>query len=115
MEVLCLDYRNSTGFVPFIFSGYTRYAVWLVEVIWRCNGKYEVKGKKGCSSRHIDDGVLYQAFVDVFNLMLENKDYFIEKWRERLISVNVLVRYKAKQFIEVLAASKGIDKFDVSR
>jgi DNA invertase Pin-like site-specific DNA recombinase len=37
-------------------------------IIWRCNGKYAVKGEKGCESQHIDDGVLYQAFVDVFNV-----------------------------------------------
>ena len=68
-------------------------------IIWRCNGKYVVKDEKGCDSRHIDDAVLYQAFVDVCNLMVENKESFIAKWRERLGSDNALVRYKAKQFI----------------
>lgn len=71
-----------------------------------------MKGKKGCSSRHIDDAVLYQAFVNVFNTMVENKDYFIEKWRERLESDNVLVRYKAKQFIGILANAGENNEFD---
>ena len=28
----------------------------LRRIIWRCNGKYVVKGKKGCESRHIESG-----------------------------------------------------------
>ncbi|MHC1762545.1 MAG: recombinase [Negativicutes bacterium] len=81
-------------------------------IIWRCNGKYAVKGERGCKSRHIDDGVLYQAFINVFNAMIENKDYFAGKWRERLGSNNALVRYKAKQFIGIIANAEMINEFD---
>ena len=81
-------------------------------LVWRCNGKYVVKGKKGCDSRHIDDGVLYQAFVDVFNAMIDNKAYFIGKWQERLEKGDALVRYKAKQFTGIMAEAKEIDEFD---
>ena len=45
--------------------------------------------------------------------MVENKGYFLGKWDERLGSDNVLVRYKAKQFIGLLADSQGIEKFAV--
>jgi len=85
----------------------------LRRIIWRCNGKYLVKGKKGCDSQHIDDGVLYQAFVNVFNLMVENSEYFMEKWQERLKSDNVLQRYKAEQFIRTIGVGKPIADFDV--
>ena len=71
-------------------------------IIWRCNGKYVVKGEKGCESGHIDDGVLYEAFVDVFNAMVKNRESFISKWRERVESDNALIRYKAKQFITTI-------------
>ena len=83
----------------------------LRRIVWRCNGKYVVKGEKGCESRHIDDGVLYQAFVDVFNAMIENKAYFIGKWQERLGSDNALVRYKAKQFIQVMKEAELMKAF----
>lgn len=85
----------------------------LRRIIWRCNGKYTAKGEKGCESRHIDDGVLYQAFVNTFNAMIENKDFFMGKWQERLESDNSLVRYKAGQFIEVIADGEPIREFDV--
>jgi site-specific DNA recombinase len=84
-------------------------------VIWRCNRKYEVKGKKSCENKHIDDRVLYQAFVEAFNAMIENKDYFIEKWKERVQSENenVLVRYKVKQFIKIIENAGVLEKFDM--
>ena len=84
----------------------------LRRIVWRCNGKYVVKGKKGCDSRHIDDGVLYQAFVDVFNALIENKDYFIGKWQERLRSDNALVRYKAKQFTRLIEKAELMEEFN---
>ncbi|MBP2628435.1 MAG: hypothetical protein H6Q68_3146 [Firmicutes bacterium] len=66
-----------------------------------------------CESKHIDDGVLYQAFVGAFNAMIENEDYFVEKWQERLESNNLLQRYKAKQFIEIITEYKPIAEFDI--
>ncbi len=81
-------------------------------IIWRCNGKYPVKGEKGCESRHIDDGVLYQAFVDVFNTLVENKDYFLDKWKELRESDNSLRRYKTKQFSNIITEEGRISNFD---
>ena len=85
----------------------------LRRIVWQCNGKYLEKGEKGCGSRHIDDGVLYQAFVDVFNAMIENRDYFMEKCRDRLVSGNVLVRYKSKQLLETISGAERVTEFDV--
>ena len=54
---------------------------------------------------------MYQAFVDVFNAMIENKAYFIGKWQERLGSDNALVRYKAKQFIQGMKEAELMKAF----
>ncbi|WP_149734583.1 recombinase family protein [Propionispora hippei] len=82
-------------------------------IIWRCNGKYPAKGEKGCESRHIDDVVLYQAFVDVFNTLVENKEYFLGKWKKLRGSDNPLQRYKAKQFSKIIVEAGRISKFDI--
>jgi len=82
-------------------------------IIWRCNDKYAVKGEKGCTSKHIDDGVLYQAFINTFNAMIENKAYFIEKWQESLGSDNLLQRYKARQFIGIITEAEVVTEFNV--
>ena len=57
--------------------------------------------------------MLYQAFVDVFNALVENKAYFMEKWQERLRSGNALERYKARQFIGIITDAGRINEFDI--
>ena len=85
----------------------------LRRIVWQCNGKYLGKGEKGCGSRHIDDAVLYQAFVDVFNAMVEQKGYFLGKWKRMRESDNLLVRYKAVQFMRIIGDTNPILEFDV--
>lgn len=72
-----------------------------------------MKGEKGCQIRHIEDGVFYKAFVSVFNVMVENKDYFLDKWQERLKIDNILQRYKVRQFIRIITSAKQIREFNV--
>lgn len=82
-------------------------------IVWRCNNKYRVKGEKGCENKHINDRVLYQAFINTFNAMIENREYFMEKWKDNLKSDSILVRYKAKQFMEILKKTEPIKEFDM--
>lgn len=56
---------------------------------------------------------MYRAFINVFNSLIENKDYFIEKWKERLEGDNLLESYKANQFIKIITESKPIEDFDI--
>ena len=85
----------------------------LRRIIWRCNGKYPSKGEKGCESRHIDDAVLYQAFINTFNALIEKKEYFIGKWQENLLHGNTLQRYKAGMFIQTIQDIMPITEFNV--
>ncbi|WP_408606593.1 recombinase zinc beta ribbon domain-containing protein [Anaerovirgula multivorans] len=67
----------------------------LRRVIWRCNRKYEKKVRKSCDNGHIDDRVLYLAFVNTFNVMIENKDNFINKLKsfKDIVYVHPLVEH----------------------
>ncbi|WP_369691771.1 recombinase family protein [Alkalihalobacillus trypoxylicola] len=71
---------------------------YLRRVVWRCNEKYKIKGEVKCQNKHIDDKALYQAFINTFNGILENKDYFMQKWQQKNSSGNFLEKYRAKQF-----------------
>ena len=82
-------------------------------IIWRCDAKYKVKGIKGCESKHIDDGVLYKVFINTFNAIIENKDYFMGKWQKRLEDYNLLQQYKARQFIGIITEAEVMTVFDV--
>ena len=79
--------------------------------VWQCNKKYEVKGKVKCKNKHIDEEVLYKAFVSSFNALVENKEQFIEKWKAK--GGDELKRYRAKEFIEVMEDGE-IEEFDTA-
>ena len=46
-------------------------------------------------------------------MMVENKDYFIGKWKGMRESDNLLQRYKAKQFSKIITETGKINEFDV--
>jgi len=79
--------------------------------VWRCNKKYEIKGENGCGNRHIDDKVLYHAFIITFNAIIENNEHFLEKWKSE--DSDVLKKYKAKQFIKIIENAEMIEEFDI--
>lgn len=79
--------------------------------VWQCNRKYENKGKVGCKNKHIDEEVLYKAFVSSFNALVENKDEFITKWKAE--DGDELGRFKAREFIGIIESGERIDKFDI--
>lgn len=85
----------------------------LRRIVWRCNDKYTEKGKVGCDNRHVDDEVFYKAFVEAYNAVAENKEHFMEKWKELFESEDVLIKVTAKRFIGIFKKATLIDKFDV--
>lgn len=78
--------------------------------VWQCNRKYEKKGEVRCRNKHIDEDVLYKAFISSFNALVENKEHFIEKWKAE--DGDELRKHRTKEFIEVI--EKGnIEEFDI--
>lgn len=69
--------------------------------IWQCSERYKVKGVMGCANRHVEESTLEKAFVMALNGILENKEYFLQKWMEQEKSGNFLEVYRAKDFLEL--------------
>lgn len=84
----------------------------LKRIIWQCNNKYATKGKKGCNNRHINDEVLYMAFVSTFNSVLENREHFMSKWNEQINGEDILKRVTAKRFVDIFKDAEPLQQFD---
>ena len=80
--------------------------------VWMCSNRYKTKGVKGCESKHIDEAELKKAFVEVFNELVANKQYFLEKWRDALEDRDALKQYRLNEFIGILESSTRINTFD---
>ena len=46
-------------------------------------------------------------------MMVESKDYFLDKWKEMRESDNLLQRFKAEQFAKIITEGGRIKEFDV--
>jgi len=46
--------------------------------------------------------------------MIKNKNCFRSKWKEHLKSDNILVRYKANQFMKIIENAVFIKEFDMN-
>lgn len=56
------------------------------KVVWQCK-TYVAEGKQGCNSKAVDDTVLTEAFVRVFNRMKEDKDQFVQTMNRNIEKV----------------------------
>ena len=79
-----------------------------------CSQRKISKCAKCCRNKNVYDMTLVSAFVDIFNNMIENKDYFIKKWNEVSNNGNELQKYKAKQFIGISDKAIQIEEFNES-
>lgn len=55
------------------------------QVIWQCNRKYENQEK--CKTPHIYEETIKNAFVEVFNSILNNKDEIIEDYKNIILEL----------------------------
>lgn len=79
--------------------------------VWQCNKKYEKKGEVRCKNKHIDEEILYKAFISSFNALVENKENFLEKWKVE--DEDKLERHRAREFIGIIESGKRIEEFDI--
>lgn len=70
--------------------------------IWQCSERYKLKGVMGCANRHVEENTLEKAFVMAWNGILENKEYFRQKWEEQEKDADLLMVYRAKDFQELM-------------
>jgi site-specific DNA recombinase len=45
--------------------------------------------------------------------VVENKDYFMDKWIGMKDSEDLLIRYRAREFMKIIENAEKIDEFDI--
>ncbi len=80
--------------------------------IWMCSNRYKEKGVKGCESKHVEEEVLQKAFVEVFNILIDNKQYFLDKWQQDLVEADELKTYRLKEFKEILEQADKLQQIN---
>lgn len=80
--------------------------------IWQCGLRYRRKGVIGCDNRHVDDEVFTVQFINSYNELVDNKESLKAKWEKQLSDEDLLVKFRAKQFIEHFETAKVMEEFE---
>lgn len=80
--------------------------------VWQCGLRYRRKGIIGCDNRHVDDEVLAVRFTESYNMLVDNKQQVLEKWKRLMKGYDPLKKYKAKEFIEIINKEGKLKIFD---
>ena len=80
--------------------------------VWQCSERYKVKGVMGCANRHVEEKTLIKAYLMAWNVLVENREDFMEQWTEQLQSKNLLEGYRAEKFIEYTDGAEPLTEMD---
>lgn len=81
--------------------------------VWMCGQRYRQKGVVGCVSETIKEDALHDAFVKVWNGIVENRVKYMVRWKRDIQGDNPLLAFRAKQMVE-LTKGKPIKKIDMA-
>ena len=80
--------------------------------VWQCSERYRVKGVMGCGNRHLDEETLEKAYMMAWNALVENRESFLGRWKEQVLSENLLEGYRAEKFMEYTDGAKPLTEMD---
>lgn len=69
--------------------------------VWMCGQRYRQKGVLGCKSKSVYEKSIYEAFVKAWNQIVENRDEYIQEWKENMKGENALLAFRSKQMMEL--------------
>lgn len=80
--------------------------------VWQCGLRYRRKGIIGCDNRHVDDEVFPVRFMESYNMLIDNKQQLMDKWKKLMNGEDLLKRYKAKEFIVIFSKEGKMQEFN---
>ena len=80
--------------------------------VWQCSERYRVKGVQGCDNRHVEEETLIKAYLMAWNALVENRESFLEQWKQQMQGEDLLAGYRAEKFVEYTKDAKPLKEMD---
>jgi hypothetical protein len=68
----------------------------------------------GCANRHVEEETLVKAYLMAWNALVENRENFMERWKEQLQGENLLEGYRAEKFMEYTDGAAILTEMDTN-
>ncbi|MDO4302011.1 MAG: recombinase family protein [Clostridia bacterium] len=104
-KVLCGECNNTFGRKTWMNGEKSR-------KVWQCNSRYRVKGVQSCCNRHIEESTVEQIFIIAWNAIIDNLESCRVKWNVLASGEDLLMAYKARDFLKLTENAEHIDKVD---
>lgn len=72
----------------------------------------KVKGVVGCTNRHIEEETLIKVYLMAWNALVENRESFLERWKEQMQGEDLLAGYRAEKFMEYTDGAESLVEMD---
>jgi hypothetical protein len=66
----------------------------------------------GCANRHVEEETLVKAYLMAWNALVENRENFMERWKEQMQGENLLEGYRAEKFMEYTDGAEPLAEMD---
>lgn len=71
-----------------------------------------MKGVQGCDNRHVEEETLVKAYLMAWNALVENRESFLEQWKQQIQGENLLAGYQAEKFVEYTKDAEPLKKMN---
>ena len=71
-----------------------------------------MKGVQGCNNCHVEEETLIKAYIMAWNALVENRESFLEQWKQQMQGEDLLVGYRAEKFVEYTEDAKPLKEMD---
>ena len=71
-----------------------------------------MKGVQGCDNRHVEEETLVKAYLMAWNALVENRESFLEQWKQQMQGEDLLAGYRAEKFVEYTKNAELLKEMD---
>lgn len=71
-----------------------------------------MKGVQGCDNRHVEEETLIKTYLMAWNALVENRESFLEQWKQQMQGEDLLVGYRAEKFVEYTKDAEPLKEMD---
>lgn len=72
-----------------------------------------MKGVLECGNRHIYEETLIEIYLMAWNRLLECREMLVPEWERKMQGVDLLERFRAKDFMEITKDARRIKELDI--
>ena len=73
----------------------------------------KVPDEKGYDNRHVEEETLIKVYHMAWNALVENREDFLEQWKQQMQGEDLLAGYRVEKFVEYTRDAEPLKEMDM--